>query len=330
MSIKKISEITGYSYATVARALCGKGYCSQEKKEVIFAAASKINYKPNLSARTLRNNCTEKILFGIPDICNAFYFRMIQGATEELEKQGYYPMICSTQHSLKKELNLINLLTQKYADGLMLVSFNFIDENIKAIRESKLPVVITNRYKDIRPDDNFDYVYSDHILGMEMATQHLIDCGCKNIVLIVGEKDEQTSIERTSGYKNMLKKNGFEINDDYVLDGGFVIEKAYDVFKSFYEKKLPIDGIITANDLMCMGLMRFFSEHDLLVFQNIKLVSFDNTDFSANLGITSIDLNQDKIGEYSVKFLMERIRGERKDSRQMYIEPKLIIRNTTR
>lgn len=81
MSIKQISEMTGISYATVARALSGNGYCSKEKLKIITDAARSIDYHPNLSARTLRNNRTEKILFGIPDICNAFYFRMIEGVT---------------------------------------------------------------------------------------------------------------------------------------------------------------------------------------------------------------------------------------------------------
>ena len=60
MSIKLISEMTGISYATVARALSGNGYCSKEKRDIIAKAAEEIHYHPTLSARTLRNNRTDE------------------------------------------------------------------------------------------------------------------------------------------------------------------------------------------------------------------------------------------------------------------------------
>ena len=86
MSIKLISEMTGISYATVARALSGNGYCSKEKRDIIAKAAEEIHYHPNLSARTLRNNRTEKILLGSPDICNAFYFRIFSEQCTHLQQ----------------------------------------------------------------------------------------------------------------------------------------------------------------------------------------------------------------------------------------------------
>lgn len=320
--------MTGISSATVARALCGNGYVSKEKKELIMAVAKQINYRPNLSARTLRNNCTEKILLGIPDICNAFYFRMIEGITAELDKYGYYPIIFNTQHLLEKELKLIDLLSQKYADGLILVSFNFTDKNIAAIRDAKFPVVLTNRYEKISENDNFDFVYSDHILGMEMVTEHMIKRGCKKILLISGEKNEQTSFERILGYKNILKKYNIDIDENYILNGNFQTQTAYNEMVKFIDSENKFDGIITANELMFMGVMRFISEGRLANYE-IKLASFDNTDFSRNLDITSLDLKQDDIGRQSVKLLMERIIDKRKKSQQIYITPKLIIRHST-
>lgn len=326
MSIKKIAEATGISPATVARALSGKGYCSDEKKAAISRAAQELNYRPNLSARTLRNNRTEKILMGIPDICNAFYFRMIEGVTAELDAHDYYPIIFNTRHQLDKELKLIDLLSQKYADGLILVSFDFTDRNIEAIRSSGLPVVLTNRYELIRATDNFDFVYSDHTLGMEMVTEHMIKSGARDILLLAGANTEQTSIERVQGYKNMLKKHGLPIRDDYILNGNFETGAAYQIFRQFMEDGKPFDAIITANELMFMGVMRLLSERHI-DFGNVKLASFDNTDFSTNLAVTSLDLRQDEIGRIAVQLLMERIHEKRTVSKQIYLQPKLVVRS---
>lgn len=325
MSIKRISEMTGISSATVARALSGNGYCSKEKFDIIMAAARELDYHPNLSARALRNNHTEKILMGIPDMCNSFYFRMIEGITEELDKYGYYLMIFNTQHILKKEKKLLDLLSQKYADGLIFVSFNFNEEIVEEIRKTNLPVVLTNRYEGIRKNDNFDFVYSDHILGMEMLTEHVVKTGHQHILLIAGSNEEQTSRERIQGYKTVLARHNIPIREEYILNGGFEARGAYEAFKGFIQKNLPIDAVIVASDVMYMGCMRYIMETKFPV-DNIAFATFDNTDFSAQFGVTSLDLKQEEIGRHAVRLIMERINDGRKISAQEYITPKLVIR----
>ena len=316
--------MTGFSYATVARALSGTGYCGAEAKKKILEAAEAINYQSNASARNLRNGKTEKILFCIPDICNAFYFRMIQGATDELAKYGYYVMIFGTDGKRSKEAKALELLKQKHVDGLVMVSFDFSEDNISAVRDSDRPVVLTNRFEHQKNNDNFDYVYADHIKGMESATDYLVSKGCRKILLLTGNKDEQTSRERTSGYISALEKKRIEVNADYIVDGGFAIEGGYRAFEKVLDKGLEYDGIITANDLMLMGVARHLSGSKS--WQKSKIVSFDNTDFAANLGITSVDLKQDKIGETAICLLMERLVGGRQEASNVYIEPELIIR----
>ena len=89
----------------------------------------------------------------------------------------------------------------------------------------------------------------------------------------------------------------------------------------------PVDAVITANELMFMGVMRYMTEHhiDLNAF---RMASFDNTDFSRNLSVTSLDLKQDEIGRNAVRLLMERIDGKRTESKQVYLMPELIVRKT--
>lgn len=65
-------------------------------------------------------------------------------------------------------------------------------------------MVLTNRYEGLEKDDNFDVVYCDHTVGMELVTEHMLKQGCKNILLIAGAEGEQVSVERIQGYKTRL------------------------------------------------------------------------------------------------------------------------------
>ena len=71
MTIDEIARMTGYSRATVARALSGKGYCGKDKKEEILRVAKEGGYRPNYSARCLREDKTNRILVCLPNFNNS-------------------------------------------------------------------------------------------------------------------------------------------------------------------------------------------------------------------------------------------------------------------
>ena len=233
--IKDIALITGYSTSTVARALGGNGYCDIEKKKKILAVAKELNYESNSSAIALRRGYTKRILFCIPDICNIFYFKMIQGVIEVLEANGYYAMLYTTEKSLKKEIDIIRTLKQKFCDGMIMVSFDFCEENISAIRACGCPVVLTNKYDGQQKDDNFDYIFVDHTLGMALATEHLLAAGCKNMAVISGDVKEQTTRKRLDGYLRTLEKHGLPYDATRVLNGKYTNEGAYAAFSEFIQ-----------------------------------------------------------------------------------------------
>lgn len=329
-NIYDIAKLTGFSSATVARALSGGGYCKQKTKEIIFEAARQLDYTPNLSAKSLRNNLTQRILMCIPDICNPFYFRLIQGATEVLEKNGYYLMLCSTEKRIEKEIEMLSLLKQKYCDGIILISFNFCEKNIAEIRKIGRPVVLGNRYLDQHEGDPFDYVYVDHIYGMKLATNHLLDKGCRHIVLLTGSGDEQTSHERTEGFLRALGQKGIEVDPAYILDCHYTVQGAYDALGEFLQKSLPVDGVIAANDLAAIGVTRLCHEKGLVIPRDLRLVSFDNTDYAVAgaVPLTSMDMCQFRLGKELAKCLLERIGGKR-EVHNVTLLPTLVERESS-
>lgn len=330
MSIYKIAKETGYSSSTVARALSGKGYVSEETRKRIFEAAEKFDYRPNLSARSLRNNKTQRILLGIPDICNPFYFRIIRGASETLEKNGYYVMLYATDARIEKEEAMIDLLKQKYCDGLIMVSFDFNERNIAAVRRADMPVVLMNRYLGQKPDDNFDYIYVDHIAGMESAASHLLDRGCKDVVVILGDMRKQTSFERFEGYERAFRKRGLPVDRRKLLHGGFNLDRAYAAFKKYVESGEPFDGVIASNDLAAFGVLKYCRECGLDVPRDFRLVSFDNTDYAVvcNPTLTSVDMCQYDLGRSAAEVLIERFKG-RTQPHNVTLMPQLIVRQSS-
>lgn len=331
MSIYKIAEITGYSPSVVARALRNTGYCSAEKRKRIQEVAEQIHYHPNQAARSLRSNKTKQVLFCIPDICNPFYFKMIDGVLHVLEQHGYNAMLYPSHKSLEREKQMIQRYKAHYYDGIIFVSFDFCEENIREIREAGVPTVLTNQYADQKADDMFDYVYSDHRAGMELAVAHLIEKGCRDIAILTGDIRQQTSRERYEGYCDALRKNDMPVREEYLLNGDYTIEDSYRVFSEFMESGHSIDGIVTANDLAAIGVLRYCSERGISIPEQLKIVSFDNTDYAiiARPTLTSVDLKQYEIGEAAAELLIDRLENGRSAPKNRFLQPQLIEREST-
>lgn len=128
-TIYDIAKKTGLSPSTVARALSGNGYCSKKSKEIVVKAAKEMNYVPVQAAKILKSKITKKVMFCIPDIFNPFYFSMIRGVNQVLEKHDYHTILVYTEHNRNRELRMIEALKERFVDGMIMVSFDFNEKN---------------------------------------------------------------------------------------------------------------------------------------------------------------------------------------------------------
>ena len=330
-SIYKIAEIAGVSASTVARALSGKGYCSEKTKKKILKIADELNYIPDHTARMLKKGRTEKILFCIPDIYNPFYFGMIKGANEIFEKYGYFTVLCYTKHNIEEELKTIQSLREKYGDGMIFVSFNFTKENIDAVNKCGMPVVLTNKYDSVEGNDKFDYVYVDTYIGIKMATQHLIEQGHERIAYIGGSRDEQTGLERFQGYQDALKGAGLAIEEELIFDSNYTREGGYACGMKILSLKHRPTAVVASNDLMAIGFMDACDSKKVNIPEDIAIVGMDDTDLATCVKprLTSVLMRQEEIGRNAAKLLMERIKENRDYRKTIRLEPKLIIRESS-
>ena len=133
-----------------------------------------------------------------------FYFDMINGINQVLEEHDYLMILFYTKHRLQEEMKAIQTLRENVADGMIMVSFHFGEENIGAINAPQAPVVLTNKYVSPEGNDRFDYVYVDTYDGIKQSTEHLIRQGLRCIAYMGGNLSEQTGHERFCGYRDAI------------------------------------------------------------------------------------------------------------------------------
>src|SRR6201987_1635852 len=119
-SISDVARESGVSIFTVSAVVNNKSHVRKNLRERVENAIRKLNYRPNLIARSLIKQKTQTIGMIVPDIANPFFPMVVRGAEDAALKHGYNLLLCNSDDNLDKEDRAIALLLSKRVDGILL------------------------------------------------------------------------------------------------------------------------------------------------------------------------------------------------------------------
>ena len=102
------------------------------------------------------------------------------------------------------------------------------------------------------------------------------------------------------------------------------------------KKLLSIENKPTAifcfNDYSAYGVINYCFENKIKIPEDISVAGFDDIEFSSLgfVGLTTIRQPVEEIAEKAIKILIDKIEGNSKTEVITKLEPKLIIRNSTK
>lgn len=331
VTISDIAKKAGVSSATVSRVLNDSGYVKQSTREKIEAAIKEMNFTPSAIARSLSKNETNTIGVIVPDITNSYFGEVIKGISEVAEANNLNIILFNTDNYLEKEVRALNVLKEQRIKGIIITP-GFGEENnkeyIETINNLNIPIVLVSadlKFKELSG------IFVDNVLGGFNATNLLISEGHTKIGIMTGILSSEPAAERVVGYKKALKEANIEINDKYILDGQFSMEKAYELTKKLLDSKDKPTALITSSNRMTMGAIKALKENNKNIPKDLAIVAFDKVDLLDVLGIriTYIDECPMELGRNSMNLLCDIFNDSDKNfKRRVIIVPKLIIKGS--
>src|SRR6476660_9885888 len=119
-SISDVAREAGVSIFTVSAVVNKKSHVGKNLRERVEEAIRKLNYRPNLIARSLIKQKTQSIGMIVSDIANPFFPMVVRGAEDAAQKHGYNLLLCNSDDNLEKEARALELLLSKRVDGILL------------------------------------------------------------------------------------------------------------------------------------------------------------------------------------------------------------------
>src|SRR5512140_88870 len=214
--MKDIAQDLGVSVVTLSTLLRNHSDISRETRERVLARMKELDYRPNLAARSLVTGRTYLVGLVVPSLLHPFFADIARSLSEVLRQHGYYLIISSSEEEPELEEQEIDHLLERRLDTLIVASCRQNVDLFHRIEKQGTPYVLIDRcFQGLAA--NFVGV-NDEAVGM-LATQHLIDIGCKRIAHIRGP-ETSTGLQRLKGYKRTLAKNGVEVRPEYVIADG--------------------------------------------------------------------------------------------------------------
>ncbi|MBU2938234.1 LacI family transcriptional regulator [Lacinutrix sp. C3R15] len=139
ITLKCISDISGFSVSTVSKALNNKSDISSKTREIIKTIAQKHNYVPNYTALSLRKQRTKTLAIIVPEIADAYYGCIVSEIQKFSFKNGYRLLVFQSFSSkLEEELCLKNI-NDGSVDAAIIISTNKKD-NSSTYFNNQLPI----------------------------------------------------------------------------------------------------------------------------------------------------------------------------------------------
>lgn len=152
-------------------------------------------------------------------------------------------------------------------------------------------------------------VLPDDFAGALLAVQHLISLGHRRLAhLNSGEKTNHW-VDVRRAYSHALSEAGLSPGDNPILDGktGGTIDVGYKLTAELWKRGPHPTAIFSGNDLMAIGALRYFREHNIAVPGGVSIIGFDNIEAAeiCSPGLTTIAVDRKELGRNAVRLLLD-------------------------
>lgn len=313
MTLAELAKELNVSVATVSNAISGKGRMRSEKRQEILEAAIARGYDVTKAEGRQRKKVVHVI---VEDTIIHYCAAITDGLCAAAAEMDLLPIIYNMNlYHYTDPLTPDPEITRKLFQRIMR---EIIPTTSGIVYVSEYPRDMTR----ILPVPGVPFVYAycyshghsacvnyDDANGAYIATQHLVECGCKKIAMISGPVNSVPMTKRLAGYQRALVDNGLEYDPLLIRVGAWKDYNGYQNMKDLLKLHPDIDAVFCQSDHIAVGAMNAAKELGYRIPDDICFVGFDNLEFSqfSQPPLTTIVPPCTEIGQEAFRLLINLI-----------------------
>jgi LacI family transcriptional regulator len=302
----------------------------QDTRARVRSVAERLNYQPNVAARSLAAGRTNILGLVIPMGVSALftdpYFPLlIQGISSACNANEHSVMLWLAEPEYERRM-IRQVLQGGLIDGVILASALMDDPMLEAMRRRGLPFIMVGR---LPTDNDISYVDVDNVNSAREMVSYLLRIGHRRVATIAGPANMIAGSDRFMGYRQALRARGVAFDPALVVEADFTEEGGYVAM----QRLIPVrpDAVFVASDAMAVGALRALREAGLRVPGDIAIAGFDDIPFAARTDppLTTVRQPIQRMGSIAAETLIDMISHPHPQPRRVILPTELVIRESS-
>ena len=324
-TMRDVARVAGVSAKTVSRVFNDDPHVTDETRERVRWAMQKLNYVPNLLARSFRAGADDAVGLAVPDLADPFFAEMTGSIEVDLVARGMAVVVTSlSQGASERERPALEALLRRQISGLIVACVS-ADQSYLAPWQERTPMVFVDR----APRGlSGVYVIEDDLGGARDAVTHLARHGHRRVAFLGLSTPITTVRRRLKGYRSAVAEAGLLDRPDLVcMPAESPEEAAAGLVKRLAAPDAPT-AVFSSNVTCTMALVPALQRAGRT---DVAVVGFGDFPMATALSpaVTVLDQDPAGLGRIAVERLVQRIGDPRAPVRRRTVLPvKLIPRGS--
>ena len=333
-TLKEMAATLNLSVMAVSKALRDAPDISAGTKARVQAEAKRRNYIPNRAAQNLRLRRTGLIGIVVPQINHTYYSHLVWGVERQAEAVNLQVLIASSLDRAENEMKEVQKMISRQVEALILVPavrWQHRLATLELVRSSGIPTILLDAYPAGAENfPNVSWVVCDDQRGGQLATEHLLELGHKDILFLAGPNGSSSSAGRFSGYQRALAAAGVPYSDTRVYLADKDIDSGRKAMSQALSEEVEFTAVIAYNDSVAVGAADTLFQQGFRLPEDVSIVGFGDGVLAANFRVplTTVRVPQTEMGEKAVRLALEMQKGSTVQPRSLPME--IILRASTK
>lgn len=275
-TLKDLSKRLGLSVTQVSRALNDHSDVSQATKERVRAAASELDYTPNMSARNLvsgRSGIVALVYPNAPDlIYDSLFFETTVNLSIEFSKRDTQFML----HIAPEDQDILAVYDKLYhsgtVDGFVITEPRNSDERVEHLKSKGIPFVL---HGVSRTRQDYPFFEIDNENAGYKLTKCLLDQGHRRIAFLNGPSDRSFASLREEGYARALGEVGIDVDPLLICHTPMTKEQGLLQGIALLTEHAPT-AFVTSSVRLAEGVYQAAAAKGLRVGHDLSVVAHDD------------------------------------------------------
>lgn len=319
-TIAMVAERSGFSKATVSRALANPGIVSEPTRHRIQQVARELDYRPNPVARALGSDYLNTVSIVIPDICSDFMAELIVSVREELLRQDYNLLVLDNSAFNTRTSDYLQVLRNQICNGII---FCYEDTDIYMRELARKHPVIS--FEMSSEDPSISYLLTDVQTCMEeiVGFLHRVH-GHERIGAALGRREDSYSVAFQEAFDRALEQCGLVPCEEYKYFGSWTTRYGYEAMQHLVGLVCPPTAVVYLMSSMARGGLAALRELEMDVPGDMSVISADGASLTSYYvpSLATVDYGVGEIGKTLAAMILNGIGGRQENQQRRIIRPR--------